>query len=117
MPSGERAACPSSSIVGRAPERTAEPPQEEAGPQGPRSMADEGVKGVMMVDSPPHQPQKKKKWVGLPGPFHSPRPRVLWVRTVLRECPRAAILTPMQKSESSQRGHFWTFLDNIQKGV
>ena len=23
-------------------------------------MADEGVKGVMMVDSPPHQPQKKK---------------------------------------------------------
>ena len=22
-------------------------------------MADEGVKGVMMVDSPPHQPQKK----------------------------------------------------------
>ena len=46
----------SCSIVGRAPERTAEPPQEEAGPQGPRSMADEGVKGVMMVDSPPHQP-------------------------------------------------------------
>ena len=49
----------SCSIVGRAPERTAAPPQEEAGPQGPRSMADEGVKGVMMVDSPPHQPQKK----------------------------------------------------------
>jgi hypothetical protein len=23
-------------------------------------MADEGVKGVMMVDSPPHQPQKKQ---------------------------------------------------------
>ena len=49
----------SCSIVGRAPERTAEPPQEEAGPQGPRSMADEGVKGGMMVDSPPHQPQKR----------------------------------------------------------
>ena len=35
--------------------------QIRAGPQGPRLMADEGVKGVMMVDSPPHQPQKKKK--------------------------------------------------------
>ena len=26
-------------------------------------MADEGVKGVMMVDSPPHQPQKKKSYI------------------------------------------------------
>ena len=34
--------------------RTAEPPQIH-------SEADEGAKGVMMVDSPPHQPQKKKK--------------------------------------------------------
>ena len=34
--------------------------QIRAGPQGPRLMADEGVKGVMMVDSPPHQPQKKE---------------------------------------------------------
>ena len=51
----------SCSIVGRAPERTAEPPQEEAGPQGPRSMADEGVKGVMMVDSPPSSKKKTKE--------------------------------------------------------
>ena len=44
---------------GESSERTEEPNQIQAGPQGPRSMADEGVKGVMMVDSPPHQPQKK----------------------------------------------------------
>ena len=50
---GERP-CPSSSIVGRDPMRTAEPPQIH-------SEADEGVKGVMMVDLPPHQPHKKKK--------------------------------------------------------
>ena len=45
---------------GESSERTAKPQQIRAGPQGPRSMADEGVKGVMMVDSPPHQPKKEK---------------------------------------------------------
>ena len=60
MPPGERAACPSSSIVGRAPERTAEPPQEEAGPQGPRWLM-KVRKGFLEVDPPLHQPQKKRK--------------------------------------------------------
>ena len=49
---------------GESSERTEEPNQIQAGPQGPRSMADEGVKGVMMVDSPPHQPKKKTVTLG-----------------------------------------------------
>ena len=59
MPSGERAACPSSSIVGIAPERTAEPPQDKAGPQGPRWLM-KVRKGFLEVDLPLHQPKKKK---------------------------------------------------------
>ena len=50
--------CPSG---GESPERPAEPQTDIVGPQRPRSEADEGAKGVMMVDSPPHQPHTKKK--------------------------------------------------------
>ena len=50
--------CPSG---GESPERPAEPQTDIVGPQRPRSEADEGAKGVMMVDSRPHQPHKKKK--------------------------------------------------------
>ena len=46
---------------GESPVRPAEPQTDIVGPQRPRSEADEGVKGVMMVDLPPHQPHTKKK--------------------------------------------------------
>ena len=52
--------CPSG---GESPERPAEPQTDIVGPQRPRSEADEGAKGVMMVDSRPHQPHTKKKAV------------------------------------------------------
>ena len=40
--------------------RTAEPPQEEAGPQGPRWLM-KVRKGFLEVDPPLHQPKKKKQ--------------------------------------------------------
>ena len=50
---------------GESSERTEEPQADTSRATG-AALADEGVKGVMLVDSPPHQPQKKKK-KGLAG--------------------------------------------------
>ena len=45
------------SIVGRAPEMDGRTSPDTSRATG-AALADEGAKGVMLVDSPPHQPQK-----------------------------------------------------------